>query len=585
MCGIFCSLTRNSIEPEGGKLDEHTKKLLQNRGPDLQSQHQVECNDFTVTFAGFVLWQQGNAATVQPVVDRDHIMLFNGDIYSTGSVTSKTPEQSDTEWLFSKIAQCNEEIEFFDLMKHIQGPFSLIYFNNKSKRLYFARDSLGRQTLLIGSYRNSICITSVASKVAGDNSFIEVPPLGIFSLNLSNSAGDFNIELSTWQDLSVHEHFAEQLGSVGKVIGSQISLHENLEPFWMQTDDSRSDRYTFTSLLSEHLDKSPLDILTILSQCKEVVSTSDELIDLLTRSLKQRVEATPQLCKNCIKSPVVKECNHPKVGILFSGGIDCTILALMAHEIIDSANAIDLINVSFEKINRNPSANRANENYETPDRLTSRQTLKELTELCPNRKWNLIEVNVTREELKEALKEKISDLCYPLNSILDESLGAALWFAASSKGLVNSVHYESPCRVLLIGSGADELFGGYTRHRNAFLRSGQSWTHLDNELNLDWTRLPSRNLARDDRIIGDHSVTARSPFVEENVAFYVRNLNSSQKCFHLLPEGVGDKLLLRLCGFRMGLRNVCWLKKRALQFGSRVADRKQNAKDVSDALR
>ncbi|KAG4080251.1 hypothetical protein HA402_010743 [Bradysia odoriphaga] len=562
MCGIFCSLTRNPIELDGGKPDEHTKKLLQNRGPDLQSEHQVECNDFSVTFAGFVLWQQGIAATMQPVVDRDHIMLFNGDIYSTGSITSKTPEQSDTEWLFSKIVECNEEIEFFDLMRHIQGPFSIIYFNNKSKRLYFARDSLGRQTLLIGSYRNSICITSVASKVGRDNSFIEVPPLGIFSLNLNNSAGDFDVELSPWQDLSAHEQFAEQLGSVGKVIGSEISLHENLEPFWMQTDDSRSDRYTFASLLSEHVDKSPLDILTILAQCKEVVSTSDELIELLTRSVKQRVEATPQLCKNCIKSPVVKECNHPKVGILFSGGIDCTILALMAHTVIDSANAIDLINVSFEKINRNPSANRANENYETPDRLTSRQTLNELMELCPNRKWNLIE-----------------------RIILDESLGAALWFAASSKGLVNSVHYESPCRVLLIGSGADELFGGYTRHRNAFLRSGQSWTHLDNELNLDWTRLPSRNLARDDRIIGDHGVTARSPFVEENVAFYVRNLKSSQKCFHLLPEGVGDKLLLRLCGFRLGLRNVCWLKKRALQFGSRVADRKQNAKDVSDALR
>lgn len=138
---------------------------------------------------------------------------------------------------------------------------------------------------------------------------------------------------------------------------------------------------------------------------------------------------------------------------------------------------------------------------------------------------------------------------------------------------------------MLVGSGADELFAGYTRHRNAFLRSGQSWENLDKELNLDWTRLPSRNLARDDRIIGDHSVTARSPYVEENLAHFVRNLKSSQKCFHSLPEGIGDKLLLRLCGFRMGLRNVCWLKKRALQFGSRIADRKQNAKDVSVALR
>lgn len=139
--------------------------------------------------------------------------------------------------------------------------------------------------------------------------------------------------------------------------------------------------------------------------------------------------------------------------------------------------------------------------------------------------------------------------------------------------------------MLLIGSGADELFGGYTRHRNAFLRSGHSWTNLDDELHLDWIRLPSRNLARDDRVIGDSSVTARSPYVEEDVTLFVRNLKSSQKCLHRLAEGIGDKLLLRLCAFQLGLREVCWLKKRALQFGSRIADRKQNAKDVSDALR
>lgn len=65
------------------------------------------------------------------------------------------------------------------------------------------------------------------------------------------------------------------------------------------------------------------------------------------------------------------------------------------------------------------------------------------------RKWNLIEVNVTRAELNEALKAKISHLVYPLNSVLDESLGAVLWFGANGHGVINNQPYNSNTRVKL----------------------------------------------------------------------------------------------------------------------------------------
>lgn len=141
-------------------------------------------------------------------------------------------------------------------------------------------------------------------------------------------------------------------------------------------------------------------------------------------------------------------------------------------------------------------------------------------------------------------------------------------------------------QVLLIGSGADELFGGYTRHRNAFNRAAElPWQTLADELHFDWVRLPNRNLARDDRAIGDHGITARSPYVHEHLTAFVRQLHPAQKCYYGLEAGVGDKLLLRLSAYQLGLRNVCWMRKRALQFGSRIADSKQNAKDVSAVLR
>lgn len=143
-------------------------------------------------------------------------------------------------------------------------------------------------------------------------------------------------------------------------------------------------------------------------------------------------------------------------------------------------------------------------------------------------------------------------------------------------------------KVLLIGSGADELFGGYTRHRNAFIRQYEDdstpFERLEKELEFDFNRLPNRNLARDDRVIGDHGATARSPYLEEKLVYFIRSLKPYQKCYPILEQGVGDKLLIRLCGFRLGLQGVTSLKKRAMQFGSRIADSKQNAKDISESL-
>lgn len=161
--------------------------------------------------------------------------------------------------------------------------------------------------------------------------------------------------------------------------------------------------------------------------------------------------------------------------------------------------------------------------------------------------------------------------------------------------------YTTLLQVLLLGSGADELFGGYTRHKTAFdrtLRLHQekgSTVHMDDaflkayealeeELNLDWRRLPSRNLARDDRVISDNGVTPRTPYLQEDFIALVRSLKASQRCYHPLGPGIGDKLVLRLCAYKLGLKQASVLRKRALQFGSRIADRKQNATDRSAYL-
>lgn len=75
--------------------------------------------------------------------------------------------------------------------------------------------------------------------------------------------------------------------------------------------------------------------------------------------------------------------------------------------------------------------------------------------------------------------------------------------------------------------GADELFGGYTKHRTTFARKG--WFGLYSALEEDWDNLPYRNLARDDRVISDHGRQLRTPYLDEDVVEFVKSLNLWEK--------------------------------------------------------
>lgn len=54
--------------------------------------------------------------------------------------------------------------------------------------------------------------------------------------------------------------------------------------------------------------------------------------------------------------------------------------------------------------------------------------------------------------------------------------------------------YKSPCKILLVGIGADEQMAGYGRHRTTFEKFG--WNGLVKELHSDMARLWTRNLGR-----------------------------------------------------------------------------------------
>lgn len=117
---------------------------------------------------------------------------------------------------------------------------------------------------------------------------------------------------------------------------------------------------------------------------------------------------------------------HVRVAVLFSGGLDCTVLARMAHDILPADQQIDLLNVAFEnprvvqaakneprqKKSKNkphkdtlqeitkvevPASDKPEINespYENcPDRETGRKAFRELQQVCPDRVWRFVAVS------------------------------------------------------------------------------------------------------------------------------------------------------------------------------------------------
>lgn len=285
----------------------------------------------------------------------------------------------------------------------IEGPYSLIYYQKSTDTLYFGRDIIGRHSLLlkIDSKANSLTLTSVANK--NMKGIVEVPAIGIFAVNLNNSR--INLACYPWKEPDLR--FTDIIETLETTLNVDINIRKTI----LDTNSSLVN-------LHLHLHPDPKDLeylenipdsidfnetLRYLLENRKVSERVECLAQLLHQSVKVRVKKKPNYCKDCIKTVLNGEsitCTHSKIGILFSGGLDSAILAAIADKYVPENESIDLINVAFERSVNNQKISHMNDEkenvqkYDVPDRKTGRQTYSELLRICPNRKWNFIQVSI-----------------------------------------------------------------------------------------------------------------------------------------------------------------------------------------------
>ena len=617
MCGIFTSIS-NNVAPEP---HPELLKALTRRGPDycgtLDTNFQIsESTTVSLKFVSTVLALRGDHIAKQPLQDpkSESVLCWNGEAWKIGD---KVVDGNDGEAIIKLLSSAvhvedvSKSIDnTLNVLRTIAGPFAFVYYDNVHGLVYFGRDCLGRRSLLYHADHDTrtILLSSIADSASGPWHEIEADGIYVMALNTANdpsSLAALNPSSICIKSFPTHRYSwvpsdKRELTAVSSTSFCHRASTDFRQPLSL-------------GVLNQDVPKES----TVLDLSSSCVSELEKWMD---KSLRLRILKIPDPPHEGTPAEV-------KLAVLFSGGLDCTVLARMAHDILPLDEPIDLLNVAFEnprvvlaskhvpKVSKKPKKQQKAKDiaaalesttldpvesmpkspstppkelspYEScPDRLTGRAAAAELRNVCPGRTWRFVAVNIPYTEFLEH-KPSVVSLIYPHNTEMDLSIAAALYFASRGAGFASvgtsshtpqlETRYTTSARVLLSGLGADELFAGYTRHGIAYSRHG--FKGLIEELDLDVSRLGKRNLGRDDRAISNWSKEVRFPFLDEEVVRWALKAPVWEKCGFGTSDGGetsgldAEKKALRLLAWKLGMHSVANEKKRAVSRSSRKTE-------------
>jgi len=239
--------------------------------------------------------------------------------------------------------------------------------------------------------------------------------------------------------------------------------------------------------------------------------------------LRENTKAcTKEDVKQALIHAIKKRIPPEPFGVLFSGGVDSSIIALILKQCTD--------NFTCYSVGTEGSA----------DLVAAEKTAKAL-----GVKWK--QKTFAKEDIKTFFTR--AKALYDKPDVVNVGVGSVIIAAAE-------LAKEDGVTVLFGGLGSEEIFAGYQRHAKADNINEECWNGLVSTWERDFTR---------DAAIGKHlGINVLVPFLDDDLIMKAMGIPGEQK---LNPEH--RKIILREIAEELGLlKEIAWRKKLGAQYGS-----------------
>jgi len=222
-----------------------------------------------------------------------------------------------------------------------------------------------------------------------------------------------------------------------------------------------------------------------------------------------------------------------EVAVAFSGGLDSSIIALLAK---NTGIPVILIHVGLEGAAETECARRAAETLELP----------------------LYFVAKDDRDVETAIRKVVGIIEEP--DPIKLSIGIPFYWTAQKSA-------QMGCHVMLAGQGADELFGGYRRYLDQYLKRDNG--NVQETMFKDIVGMFEANLERDCKICKYFNVELRLPFATHTMSDFALTVPLKLK----MEREIGSlrKLVLRQVARNLGLPEfIADRPKKAIQYATGV---------------
>ena len=236
----------------------------------------------------------------------------------------------------------------------------------------------------------------------------------------------------------------------------------------------------------------------------------------LLRNKREIIKQVALLLKAAIRK-------YPSPGIAFSGGVDSSVLALLA-------NKPTLYTIALEN---------------SSDVAWSIKVAKDLNLPIKTKIFTL-------EEAEEVIKKVVTLLNSP--DVTQVGIGCVVY-------AVLEMAQKDKLSLVLGGLGAEEIFGGYKRH----IDYGKDLSNIHERLWAGLKDMEVRDFSRDLPIAKHFNIKLVAPFLDEDLVKYAMQVHPDLKI-----NNERRKIILRETALHLGLpKEVAYRKKIAAQYSSK----------------